>query len=259
MDVIRDYYNEQKTTRASTVAREYFGNGYSGIKSWKVGEHKGAQPATGWISWEFVGSTMFRDVSIDRYVLRHSGQLEMPLLHIHKTSAGKREVLLWFQQSGKAKSENWPEIERYVNANYDIVSFDFRGLGETRMPYKAVSPDDPAMAQLDFDRAYNSPISGVLADYVYNSLLTGRPYFLQMIEDAEIATRFVRERLASHVSGVTAAEDGYPLAKDISETLPGVNLLPQAEGRALSWSEIVRETQETWPIQYLLPAGAYIH
>ena len=259
MDVIRDYYHEQKGTRASTVAREYFANGYSGIKSWKVGEYKGAQPAAGWISWEFVGSTKFKDVLIDRYILRHSGQLEIPLLHIHKAIAGKRDVLLWFQQSGKAKSENWPEIEKYVNANYDMVSFDFRGLGETRMPYKAVSPDDPAMAQLDFDQAYNSPLSGVLAGYVYNSLLTGRPYFLQMIDDAEIATRFVHEKLGAGVAAVTAPGNGYPLARDISETLPGVNLLPRTDGHSLSWSEIVLERQEVWPIQYLLPAGAYIH
>ena len=39
-------------------------------------------------------------------------------------------------------------------------------LGETRMPYKAASPDDPALAQMNFEQAYFSPISGVLADYV---------------------------------------------------------------------------------------------
>jgi hypothetical protein len=60
------------------------------------------------------------------------------------------------------------------------------------MAYRAASPDDPALAQLDFDRAYVSPVSGILADYVYNLILTGRPYFLQMIEDVEIATRFFR-------------------------------------------------------------------
>ena len=49
--------------------------------------------------------------------------------------------------------------------------------------------------KLDFDRAYVNPLSSVLADYVYNSLLTGRPYFLQMIEDAEIAIRFSRLKL----------------------------------------------------------------
>jgi hypothetical protein len=127
------------------------------------------------------------------------------------------------------------------------------------MPYKAVSPDDAAMARLDFDQAYASPLSGVLAGYVYNSILTGRPYFLQMIEDAEIAERFGQEKLAMRVSAVTAPGDAFSLAKDISETLPGIALLQQPDGRSLSWSAIVREKQEVWPIQYLLPAGAYIH
>ena len=60
------------------------------------------------------------------------------------------------------------------------------------MRYTAMSIDDPTLAAQDFDRAYTSPLSGVLADYVYNSLLTGRPYLLQLIEDAEIAARFAR-------------------------------------------------------------------
>jgi hypothetical protein len=127
------------------------------------------------------------------------------------------------------------------------------------MPYKAVSPDDPLMAQLNFDQAYVSPLSGVLAGYVYNALLTGRPYFLQMIEDAEIAGRFVQEKLGSQVAAVTAADDGYGLAKEISETLPGIKLLSRPGGQALSWTAIVREKRETWPIQYLFPGGAYIH
>jgi pimeloyl-ACP methyl ester carboxylesterase len=258
-DVIRDYYTEQKGARNSTIVDEYFGNGYPGIKSWKAEPYQGIPPARDRISWELAGSTKFKDVLIDRYVLRHSGVLEMPLLHIRRSTAEKSKALLWFKQSGKAKSADWPEVEKYLDAGYDVISFDFRGLGETRMPYTAVSPDDPAMAQLDFDRAYTSPHSGVLAGYVYNSVLTGRPYFLQMIEDAEIAGRFAQEKLGMRVSAVTAPGDAFSLAKDISETLPGIALLQQPDGRSLSWSAIVREKQELWPIQYLMPAGAYIH
>ena len=258
MEEIEKYYEERKVSRSGSVSREYFGTGYSGIKSWKVNEYKGGQQATGAISWELVGSGRFKDVMIDRYILRHSGQLEIPLLHVHRVAAGKRDALLWFQQSGKAKAEDWPQIEKYLS-DYDIISFDFRALGETRMPYKAVSPDDPLMAQLNFDQAYVSPLSGVLAGYVYNALLTGRPYFLQMIEDAEIAGRFVQEKLGSQVAAVTAADDGYGLAKEISETLPGIKLLSRPGGQALSWTAIVREKRETWPIQYLFPGGAYIH
>src|SRR2546427_13241723 len=128
------------------------------------------------------------------------------------------------------------------------------------MAYKALSPDDPTMAQMDFDRAYSYPLSSVQADLVYNSLLTGRPYFLQMIEDAEVATRFVGEKLGLRVDAVTAAPgNGYWLAKSISEIFPGVALIPQAGGYVETWSAIVLGEKEIWPIQYLMPSGAYIH
>ena len=192
MEVIGKYYDEHKNSHAGTLAQNYFRDGYSGIKKWQVAEYTGLQPEKELISWESLGSTTSGDVSIDRYLLRHSGQLEMPLLHIHKSAGGKRDLLLWFRDDGKATSENWAEIKKYLDANYDVISIDFRGLGETKMPYKAISPDDPAMAQLDFDQAYVYPLSSVLAGYVYNSILTGRPYFLQLIEDAEIAARFAR-------------------------------------------------------------------
>jgi hypothetical protein len=126
------------------------------------------------------------------------------------------------------------------------------------MPFKATSIDDPALAQLDFDHAYVSPISGVLADYVYNSLLTGRPYFLQMIEDAEIALRFAQTNLNSQEISVTAEGDAYTLAYSIAEVIHGIKLRPQPSERIMKWSEIMERRRESWPIQYLLPAGAYI-
>jgi cephalosporin-C deacetylase-like acetyl esterase len=259
MDVIRDYYEEHAGAAKRTVAQEYFGASYGGIKTWAVGEYRGAPPAKNLIAWEAKGSTSYRGISVDRYLLHHSGVLEMPLLHIHKAASGDRKVLLWFQSGGKAEAKNWAEVERYIEQGFEIVSMDFRGLGETRMPYKAVSPDDPEMARLNFDQAYNSTLSGVLAGYVYNSILTGRPYFLQMVEDAEIAGRFAGEKLGARVNAVTAPGDGYSLAKVISETLPGVQLLPQDGGEIVSWAGLVREKKEVWPIQFLLPGGAYIH
>ena len=262
-DVIREYYEERKIGSARTIAKEYYGNKYSGVKNWRVREHTGVLPQAGEITWEAVGSSKLEDATIDRYLLRHSGVLEMPLLYIykpgHKSGASERKAALWFRENGKATAENWPEVEKYLNQGFDIVSFDFRGLGETRMPYTAVSPDDPLLGKLDFDHAYVNPISGVLANYVYNSLLTGRPYFLQMMEDAEIARRFATEKLHVSVVGVTATGDAYTLASAIAETLPGMNLLPDSNRSVLKWSEIVEQKPESWPIQYLLPGGAYIH
>jgi len=48
------------------------------------------------------------------------------------------------------------------------------------------------------------------------------------------------------------------MAVAISETLPNVRLLPREDGVVLKWSEIVRQRREIWPIQYLMPYGAYI-
>ena len=262
-DVIRDYYEEHKAGTARTLAKEYYGDRYPGVKNWHVSQHTGVLPQAGEITWEAAGSSKLDDVTIDRYLLRHSGLLEMPLLYIHKSgnksSAGERKTALWFGENGKATSEDWPEVEKVLNQGFDIISFDFRGLGETRMPYTAVSPDDTLLGKLDFDHAYANPISGVLADYVYNSLLNGRPYFLQMMEDAEIARRFATERLRVNVDALTAAGDAYTLAGAIAETLPGISLLPNANGNVLKWSEIVEHKRESWPIQFLLPSGAYIH
>jgi hypothetical protein len=256
MDVIKDYYLERKSQKGSSIAQLYHAGGYSNVKAWTVSKYEGKPPFQ--IAWESAGSSEFEGVTIDRYILHHSHNLEMPLLHIHK-DGHNRKVLLWFSKNGKASANDWPEIVKNINLGYDIVTFDFRGLGETRMPYKAVSEDDPTLAQLDFDHAYVNPVSSVLADYVYNSLLTGRPYFLQMIEDAEIARRFANVKLQSAEVSVSSDSETYGLASVISEVLPEVKVLPQTGGEAIKWSQIVEQKQELWPIQFLLPGGAYIH
>jgi Acetyl xylan esterase (AXE1) len=257
MDVIRQYYLEHKNRLTETISQLYYGDRYPKINSWLVKPYAGVL-APGEIRWEAMGSSRFDNVSIDKYLLHHSEHLDLPLLHIHRSDNQTRRTLLWFTNNGKATAENWPEILESVNEGYDVVSFDFRGLGETRMPFKATSIDDPALAQLDFDHAYMSPISGVLADYVYNSLLTGRPHFLQMIEDAEIASRFAQTKLRSQEISVTAKGEAYTLAYSIAEVIHGIKLRPQPGERIMKWSELVEQRRELWPIQYLLPEGAYI-
>ena len=140
--------------------------------------------------------------------------------------------------------------------HHDIWDYD---MGETRMPFTAVSPDDPTLGKLDFDQAYSNSLSGVLANHVYNSLLTGRPYFFDMIEDAEIATQFAKEKLGRNVTAVTAMGANGTLASAISEVLPGIKFLEPADAKVLRWSDLVEQKQEVWPIQFLVPGGAYIH
>jgi len=260
MDVIKEYYVEHRQKRSPvTLAQIYYDHQYPGIKTWTVSKYSGTAPVQGQIAWEAVGSSTSGELVIERYLLHHSRNLEMPLLHIHNPANENPKVLVWFSSRGKAGPENWDEVVKYIDTGYDVVSFDFRGLGETRMPYKAISEDDPLLAQLDFDQAYVSPISGVLADYVYNSLLTGRPYFLQMIEDAEIAARFAHAKFNTKQLAVTAGGDAYTLARSIAETLPDMKLLAKPDAQILNWSEIIDQKRELWPVQYLLPGGAYIH
>lgn len=259
MAVIREYYEEHRTDARRSLAQEYNNGRYPGVKDWHISEYSGVLPDRKEILWERVGSSTLGNVVIDRYMLRHSKVLEIPLLHIHRTTAGHTIPLLWFRDGAKATTEDWPELKKYLDEGYEIVSFDFRGMGETRMGYTAVSPDDPELGKLDFDHAYVNPISGVLADHVYNSLLIGRPYFLQMIEDAEIVAQFTREKIGAKQLAVSSPGAGFTLASSIAEVLSGINLLSQPGAKVVKWSDLVEQQKEIWPIEYLLPSGAYIH
>jgi pimeloyl-ACP methyl ester carboxylesterase len=260
MDLIRDYYGEHKGQPTKTLRELYYAGSHPGIESWNVAEFRGEIPGFKEIRWEARGSSELEGIAIDRYVVHHSRYLELPLLYIHKKDAEGRPVAMWLGENGKASAAEWPSLEKLLESGYDIVSFDPRGLGETRMRYKAVSADDPSLARLDFDQAYVSPLSGVLSDYVYNSLLTGRPYFLQMIEDVEIAARFVHAKMNPHAAiTVTGSGSAGTLASAVAETLPNIKLLSQPDVPILKWSEIVSEKKELWPIQYMVPGGAYIH
>jgi pimeloyl-ACP methyl ester carboxylesterase len=258
MDEIRDYYLDHKNSPTHSLKDLYYEKGYAEIRNWPVEEYKSGISIDHRIQWEAEGNAKVGDVSIDKYLLYHSGELVMPLLHIYRPASKSHNALLWFSSNGKASVENWQELTKYLDAGYEVVSFDFRGLGETRMPYKAVSPDDPLLGQLNFDAAYVNPISGVLGDYVYNSLLIGRPYFFQMIEDIEIASRFTQLHLKSSQILVVGEGEAASLANSAAQVLPELTSSPRSEAIKITWSQIVNEKREAWPIQYVLPDGARI-
>lgn len=259
MDVIREYYEERKKQAGPSLKQLYYSGLHPEIESWSVSEYDHAVWGSHEIRWELVGQSHFADVTIDHYLLRHSQYLEIPLLYIHK-SAGHHPILLWLGPRGKVTPEDWPEVSKYLDQGYDVVSIDARGQGETRMRYEAASPDDPALARMNPDLAYFNPISSVLADYVYNSLLTGRPYFLQEIEDFEIAADFVRRQINNHPEfAIACVGDACTLANAVSEALPNIKSIPQSNAQILKWSELVEEKVELWPVHYLLPGGAYVH
>ena len=260
MDEIRDYARSQKQPPTQTVKQLYYSNLYPRIREWSVSQFQGAVPGDQEIRWESTGSETFKDIKIDKYILHHSRYLAMPVIAIHKVGPDHGRALLWLGENGKVTAADWDSVLQYVEKGYSVISFDPRGLGETRMPYKAASPDDPALAQLDFDHAYGNPLSGVLSDYVYNSILTGRPYLLQAIEDAEITMRFFSSSIdPGHSFVVLGVGEAAPFASAIAQTLPNVQLAPDAKEAKFPWSNIVDQKTELWPIQYLLPGGAYVH
>src|SRR5439155_4394944 len=260
MDLVRDYYVERQPKLSATIKQLYYSKLYPNMNAWSVAQYQDSIPGREEIRWESMGTSQSGDVTIDRYLLRHSRYLELPLLYIHRAEKVRRPLLIWLGENGKATAQDWPNVTKYLDAGYDIISIDPRGLGETRMPYKALSEDDPALAQMDFDHAYVNPLSGVLADFVYNSLLTGRPYFLQMIEDVEIASRFAHEKINPHAEfKVTGMGAAYTLASAVSETLPNIPLLAHPDTQITKWSDLVKEEREFWPFEYLLPGGSYVH
>ncbi len=258
MEAIREYYAEHKKSPQETLVSQYKTFGAPDIEKWAVSEFSDALAGESQITWAREGSTTFGEFQIDKYLLRHSVLLTMPLLYIHKSSSKQSEVLLWFKETGKADAADWPQMENFLSSGHDVITFDFRGLGETRMPYTAVSPDDPLLGQLDFDHAYMNPLSGVLANHVYNTLLSGRPYFYQMIDDAEVAKRFAYEKLGARLTGVTARGEAYTLAAAIAEVVSGVKPVRGADSVLVKWPELVEKKRESWPISFLVPGGAYI-
>ena len=258
MDLIYEYYEGRKASSKLDLFRAYQHGERTRIADWSVAEFKGAPAGYNQILWESRSTANKSRVLVDKFILHHSGGLKMPLLFIHQDSNETRDALLWIGEAGKATSADWGELQKRLSEGYDIVTFDFRGMGETRMQFTAVSRDDPTLGKLDFDQAYANAISGVLANHVYNSLLTGRPYFFEMIEDAEIARQFAKEKLGRNVTTVTAVGANATLASAISKVLPGIKLLVGPDAKVLRWSDLVEEKREVWPIQFLVPGGAYI-
>jgi Acetyl xylan esterase (AXE1) len=259
LDDIRDYYRAHATRPGPPLSALYRGTAYPGIDEWQVAPFRGSAALRSTIQWTAEGSSTLDDITIDKYVLHHSGGLQMPLLHMHRRGGGSAGVLLWLGENGKASAKDWTTVRRHVADGYDVVSFDPRGLGETRMRYTAMSVDDPSLAINDFDRAYVNQLSSVLGDYVYNAILTGRPYLLQLIEDVEIAARFSRAQLKEARVAIAAEGDAFTVAHWAVKALPDIRLVTAPDNRVLDWAQLLEEKQESWPIQYVFPGGAYVH
>jgi len=188
----------------------------------------------------------------DQYIISHGEYLRMSLHHYK--GKGKKTVMLLDLNEAPSPEE----IKRRVSNGESVITFDFRGAGKDRMKYLTESSDNIRFDNADSIAAYVNPLAGVMANYVYNSVLLGRPYFVEMIEDVEIATTFAREQLGIKEITVAGNQDIQLLLQQVTKTIPGVKLENNSNTAVLSWSQILNEKREIWPIQYLLPGGAYI-
>ena len=256
-DLIKEYFLNHQNKEVLSVSSRYYGKGYPNIKNWTVSEYK-TQPEVENISWQKNSHYESGQIQIDHYVLHHSDGLQIPLLYFHSAKNPRDKILLWVDLNSKASQEDWAEVSNLVKKGENVISFDFRGTGEDRMKFEATSSEYLKFAVMDSTQIYFNPLSGVFANYVYNSLLTGRPYFLQMIEDTEIVSRFLRSHLKVREIKITATADARMLAREIVETLPDIKPKSNEDINGVRWSEIINEERELWPIHNLLPGGAFI-
>jgi hypothetical protein len=255
MEAIRDDA-KARPAAARTLGELYRGPGDPGIRDWPVVPFAGTTPRDA-IAWEAVGSHRVGTAILDRYRLHHSGGLVTPVLHVRREVGPRREWLVRLDLAGKIRPGDWPEVDALLAEGHEVLSFDPRGLGETRMRYKAASIDDPALAPADEEAAYASPVSGVLANHVYNAQLLGRPFLFEMIEDVEIVVRFARTRLGAKEVAIDATGDARLLTRAVAAALPDVALVRAAAAeKAFDWREAVLSLREDWPIHYLVPGGA---
>ena len=256
-DLIKEHFLSNQNKEVPSVSARYYGKGYPNIKNWTVSEYK-AQHEIENIGWQKGSHYEAGQIQIDHFVLHHSDGLQIPLLYFHSLKNSGDKILLWIDINSKARQENWAEVSDLVKKGENVISFDFRGTGEDRMKFEATSSEYLKFAVMDSTQIYFNPLSGVFANYVYNSLLTGRPYFLQMIEDTEIVSRFLRSQLKVKEIKITATPDTKMLAREIVETLAEIKPKSDHDVNGVKWSEIIKEEQELWPIHNLLPGGALI-
>src|SRR6185369_10599413 len=81
MDVVREYYREHKGRVARSLRQEYSGNRKPEIEKWKIASYQGMDVHEGTIAWQDANSVKDSSTVVDRYVLHHSGGLQMPLIY----------------------------------------------------------------------------------------------------------------------------------------------------------------------------------
>jgi dienelactone hydrolase len=260
VDVIRDEWRREGShnTSASGSGRPSLATMYgkSAVAALPIVPDDDAKPPRQAIAWTRVSSAEWEGVTVDRYVLRHSDRLEIPVLRVRRTNAAaaSRRVLLSLGLHGHIEPADWTAVVKQLDAGFDVVSFDLRGTGESRMRFKVAS-ELPEPKPTDERDIYASPTGSVLANYVYNAQLIGRPYLLDALEDVEIVTRFAQRQLGATSVTVSGRGEADLLSRAAAQVF-NLTHVAAADAVTMGWAEIVEQGRELWPIQYMVPGGA---
>jgi dienelactone hydrolase len=231
--------------------------GKSSVAALPIVPDDDANPPRRAIAWTRVSSAEWEGVTIDRYVLRHGDRLDIPVLHVRRTSAAKTgRALLSLGLHGHIEPSDWNAVVKQLDAGFDVVSFDLRGTGESRMIYK-VNSELPEPKTTDERAVYAFPTGSVLANHAYNAQLLGRPYMIDALEDVEIVARFAQRQLGAKTVAVSGRGEADLLSRAAAEVFK-LTHVPAADAVTLEWKAIVEQGRELWPIQYMVPGGAHL-
>lgn len=256
-DVIADDWQRERQPRSSSslpsLSAMY---GKSVVASLPIVEDDDAKPPRRAIAWTRVSSAEWEGVTIDRYMLRHSDRLEIPVLHVRRKAAtGKAgRALLSVGLHGHIEPSDWTAVVKQLDAGFDVVSFDLRGTGESRIAYK-VNSELPEPKVTDERLIYAFPTGSVLANHVYNAQLIGRPYLVEALEDVEIVTRFVQRQLGVSNVSVSGRGEADLLSRAAAQVF-NLTHVEAADAVAIDLKDVVDQKRELWPIHYLVPGGA---
>jgi dienelactone hydrolase len=265
VDVIRDDWRRQRAHNQRSQNQSSNGSfslnamyGKSAVSALPIVPDDDAKPPRQAIAWTRVSSAEWEGITIDRYVLRHSDRLEIPVLHVRRgraaASARGGRVLLSLGLHGHIEPSDWSAVVKHLDAGFDVVSFDLRGTGESRIAYK-VNSELPEPKPADEREIYAFPTGSVLANHVYNAQLIGRPYLLDALEDVDIVTRFVQRQLGATSVSVSGRGEADLLSRAAAQVF-NLAHVAAADAVTMEWAEIVEQGRELWPIQYLVSGGA---
>ena len=259
-EIIREYYRSSRTRPATGLPERYRASPYPGIDRWPVVRWTDGV-GTASIAWESVGTTTVGGATIDRVrtaLRRRTASCRSCTCGRPPLTARDRAPWCWMSAWTERRAPATGRGSRPASMRAWTSSRSTCAARASCACGTRASGDDPALAPSDQSGAYANPLSGVLANHVYNSLLTGRPYLLEMIEDVEIAARFSRAKLGATKIVAAGRGDAVALALAASEVLDGVEWLPEPGVAPFVWSEAVESLAETWPIRYL-DAGRRFH